>query len=152
MTTPWDYLAAFITIGALAIGLLSMLVGMVAGWLQRRSSLPRPRAVMSRRARPPLRSRHAPVYISVSRYGGMVGGMENPKPAKADIDAPNSGMEPMTIGRDIMNDAAFITFLARQKTPNGKYRLSANKIFEVKQVRATPQYRPLTDDKKTVTA
>lgn len=73
-------------------------------------------------------------------------------------------MQPITAGRDIMNDDAFITMLARQKTPDGKYRLSANKIFEtvggdrntvlakVKAVRATPQYRPLTEDKKPAAA
>lgn len=164
MTTPWDYLAAFITIGALAIGLTSMLVGVVSNWLARYSSMPRPRVVMSRRRRPSLRSRHAPVYIPVRRYAGMAGGMENRKPALADMDAQNAGMQPMTIGRDIMNDDAFITLLARQKTPDGKYRLSANKIYDavggdrntvlakIKAVRATPAYRPLTEDKKPALA
>ena len=54
--------------------------------------------------------------------------------------------------------------VARQKLADGKYRLSANKIFEtvggdrnavllaVKVVRDKPQYRPLTEDKRPALA
>ena len=139
--TAWDYLAAFITVAALAIGLISMAVGKISEWraareeeddrgTPTRARPPLPRRVMSRvppRIETPA---HDLVSIPVSRYAGMAGGMENGAPAAPDIDEENAGMSAPTAARDIMSDEQFITLLARQKLTDGKYRLSANKIFE----------------------
>jgi hypothetical protein len=96
-----------------------------------------------------------PVYIPVSRYGGMATGMDFAKSDLPDMDAANTGMEDKNPPRDIMSDDTFLISLARAKLPNGKYRLSANKVFEtvggdrnavmakVKEIRATAEYRQL---------
>lgn len=118
---------------------------------------PRPplptRAVMSRVQ--PIARNVSPQVVSmpVSQYGGMATGMENVVPVAPDIDAENAGMAPVDALRDIMSDEALLALLARQKLANGKYRMSANKIFDllggdrntvlaqIKSVRDTPQFR-----------
>lgn len=93
------------------------------------------------------------VYIPVSRYGGMATGMDSAKPDLPDMDAASTGMADEETRRDIMSADAFLTTLARAKLPNGKYQLSANKVFEavggdrntvlarVKEIRTTAEYR-----------
>lgn len=139
--SPLDYLAAIVTIAALAIGLISMAVGKVAAWREAREDgdersaparrrPPLPRRVMSRPIGRQESFARDLVSIPVSRYAGMAGGMDDRAPAAPDIDAENTGMEAQPPTRDIMSDEQFTALLARQKLADGKYRLSANKIFE----------------------
>jgi hypothetical protein len=63
----WDYLAVFITLAALAVGLISMAWGKIADWRESREETPprrRTRQMVARRARPPL-----PMRV-MSRSGG----------------------------------------------------------------------------------
>jgi hypothetical protein len=155
----WDYLAAFITIGALAIGLISMAVGWVSDRLDRRRQSYRAspaRRIMSRpRSMRRAKRAHASVYIPVSRYGMDTPGMESSTVAAPDMDAPNAGMP--RVSRDITTSDE-IVLLAVLRAPDGSYRHTANKIYQfvggdrnsvlekVREVRAKPVYRPLTPD------
>lgn len=159
MNTAWDYLAAYILLAAVAVGVISMLVGWVAEHLPER----RATRVMSRPTRRPRKLRRASVYIPVWHTDGISGGMENPKPALPDIDAPKAGM--VQISLDIKdNDLIAVLTMLRK---DGKPRYSANEIHKivggdrntvlarVKEIRSTPAapvYRPLTEDKKPVAA
>lgn len=135
--TAFDWLAAFITIGALAIGLISMAVGWVSRhWptADRRPTTAEPapagRRVMSRPASMRRPKRRGVVSIPVSRYGMAAGGMDAraaaPEAAAPDMDAENAGMPRLS---RMISDADLIAFLAVLRGPGGKYRYSANAIF-----------------------
>jgi hypothetical protein len=76
--TVWDYLVAFITLGLLAIGLISMAVGKISDWRERRADRrddPRDR-LQARRARRPLptrsvMSRARPIARTTRPQGGV---------------------------------------------------------------------------------
>lgn len=164
MTTAWDYLAAFIAIGALAIGLISMAVGQIMKLLDRQRAPRRPaprRRVMSRPAPARRRKRqYASIYIPVSSMPYQAGGMDAPPRAAPDMDAPHAGMP--TLSRDITDDA-LLAFLAVVRGKDGKPRYSANAIHglvggdrntvlaKIKEIRSGPSapiYPPRTPEQR----
>lgn len=101
----------------------------------------------------------APTSLNHQTSAPASGGLEVPEHAPTpDMDAEQTSWEAPRVS-PYLNDNEFIVFLATQKLPNGKYRLSANDIVKtvrgdrtevlaiVRQVREpAPEFRPLTDE------
>lgn len=114
-----------------------------------------PHYVMSRPRLASQNRSHTAVYIPVSHTDMKSSGMDVSERAVPDIDASNAGMP--RVSRDITIDEE-IVLLAVLRAPDGSYRHTANKIYQfvggdrnsvlnkVREVRATPVYRPLTPD------
>lgn len=135
--TAWDYLAAFVTIAALAIGLISMAIGQIQAWRERhaRPTPHRWRHVPARRARPPLRTdrwfavvrrAHEPVRIALEpAEPGAVRAQQNQlEPVEPAENEP--AREPLQLNR--LSRESEIALLAVQRNEDGSYRHSANDI------------------------
>lgn len=124
--TVWDYLVAFVTFAALAIGLISMAVGQLAAWRDRRTArrrrvLPRARMRVVRQAGAPVRAMPEPAeplpVRSQQHQAEPIEPVEN-EPVR----------EPLQLNR--LSRAAEIALLAVQRNEDGSYRHSANAITQ----------------------
>jgi hypothetical protein len=112
----------------------------------------------------PVLDQSAPTRLHDQTSAAPAGGLEPPADRVApDMDAEQTGLDGWEMPRvsRYLKDDEFIIFLASQKLPNGKYRLSANDIVKtvrgdrtevlaiVRQVREpAPEFRPLTDEQQ----
>lgn len=152
----WDYLAAFVTIAALAIGLISMAVGRISTWresddwpdIERRPPaahrvMSRPRLVR-RRAEPVRWTREPPEPAPVRAHQNQ---LEPTEPGET-----GTPCEPLQLNR--LSRTAEIALLAVQRNGDGAYRHSANDITrlmggtaadvkkQIAEIRALPPEEP----------
>jgi hypothetical protein len=116
----------------------------------------------------PVLDQSAPTSLPTQTSAALIGGLEASGEAPApDMDAEQTGLDGWETPRisRYLNDDEFIIFLASQKLPNGKHRLSANDIVKtvrgdrtqvlaiVRQVREpAPEFRPLSDEQQRLRA
>jgi hypothetical protein len=131
----WDYLVAFVTLAALAVGLISMAVGKITDWRESREPTrqrQRRRQPARRRARPAL-----PVHVML-RSGGVG---TYPQTIKAEqrsyaaerLQEPSGtgGAEPVPdlwehLGT--LADDQLLDILARATMPDGTYKYAESRI------------------------